>query len=207
VAPTSTVGRSTLLSLTFGTFFFDADLDGRPDLLVANGHLDPEIERVQPTVRYRQPAQLFLNRGGGLWAEAPAAVAGDLARERVARGAAYGDFDDDGDLDLVLTANGGPPSLLENRGEHGNWLRIELEGRDSNRDGLGAVVTVRSASGVQTRMVRTGSSYLSQSQVAPVFGLGADPVVERITVTWPSGTVSERASVAANRVLTIVEGE
>jgi hypothetical protein len=207
VAPADPIGRSTLLSLTFGAFFFDFDLDGWLDVLIANGHLDPEIEQFQPAVRYRQPAQLFVNRGDGSFAEADPTVAGDLLRARVARGAAYGDLDGDGDLDVVLTENGGPAAILENMGGHGNWLTVELEGRRSNRDGLGAVVTVRSRQGSQSWLVRTGSSYLSQSQLAPVFGLGTDETVDAVTVRWPSGEVSERTGVAAGQVLRIVEGE
>lgn len=205
VAPTSEIGRGTLLSLTFGAFFFDFDLDGWLDILMANGHLDADIEAVQPNVRFRQPAQLFANRGSGSFALVTEEVAGDLARPRVARGAAYGDLDADGDLDLVLTSNGGPAEVLENRGEHGNWLVVDLEGTVSNRDGLGAVVTVETADGAQSWLTRTGSSYLSQSQVAPVFGLGGARTVRRVTVEWPSGSVSERTEVAANQRLRIVE--
>ena len=207
VAPTSELGRGTLLSLTFGSFFFDFDLDGWLDVLVANGHLDADIEVVQPNVRYRQPALLFANQRDGSFKRLADQEAGDLAQPRVSRGAAYGDLDGDGDLDLVLTTNGGAAAMLENRAANGNWLQVDLEGIASNRDGLGAVIAVETVDGTQTWLARTGSSYLSQSQVAPVFGLGTADSVAKVTVTWPSGSVSERTVVAANQRLRIVEGE
>jgi hypothetical protein len=190
VAPSAQIGRPTLLSLSFGAFFFDYDLDGHLDLLVANGHLDPEIEAVQPNVRFEQPSQLFRNDGTGRFAETTATHGGDLAAPRVARGAAHGDLDGDGDLDVVLTTNGGPAVLLENQGDaHGHWLQVDLRGTKSNRDGLGATVELTAGGRTRSRLVRTGSSYLSQSQVSPVFGLGSATTIDKLVVRWPSGTV------------------
>jgi hypothetical protein len=172
VAPASEVGRKTLLTLCFGAFFFDYDLDGWLDILLANGHLDREVEVVQSRVRYAQPTQLFRNLGAGRYVEVTS-QSGDLAAPRVARGAAYGDLDADGDLDLVLTNNGGTAQVFENQGPgHGHWLRLALRGTKSNRDGIGAQVEVTAAGATQRWLVRAGSSYLSQSQLDPVFGLG-----------------------------------
>ncbi len=205
VAPVSQLGRETLLSLSFAAFFFDYDLDGWLDILILNGHLDPDIERVQSKVRYRQPAQLFRNRGEGDFVEVDPETAGDLAAPRVGRGSAFGDLDGDGDLDLVLTANGGPAALFRNDGDHGHWLQVALEGSESNRDGLGAVVTVEVGSSSWSWLVRTGSSYLSQSQVEPTFGLGAATTVDRLSVVWPSGATSELLDVQVDQRLEVVE--
>ncbi len=205
VAPPARIGRPTLLSLTFAAFFFDYDLDGWLDLLFANGHLDPEIENVQPNVRYAQPAQLFRNTGGGRFEEVTATAGGDLATPRVARGAAWGDLDGDGDPDLVLTTNGGPPAILENRAGSGRWLGVDLEGTLSNRDGVGSVVEIESGGVKQSWLVRTGGSYMSQSQLYPTFGLGQADKVEAVVVRWPSGAVQRRADVAADQRIRLVE--
>ncbi len=206
VAPLARIGRQTLLSLTFAAFFFDYDLDGWLDLLFANGHLDPEIENVQPNVRYAQPTQLFRNLGGGRFSEVTATAGGDLATPRVARGAAWADLDGDGDPDLVVTSNGGPAELFENRGgPAGHWLTVDLEGTRSNRDGIGAVVELTAGGSRQSWLVRTGGSYLSQSQLQPLFGLGTAERAEELIVRWPSGAVDRRAGVAANQRLTMAE--
>jgi hypothetical protein len=171
------IGRPTLSKLSFATFFFDYDLDGDLDLLVANGHLEPEIETIKASVTYAQPTQLFRNDGGH-FTEVTTTAGGDLAKPRVARGAAYGDFDADGDLDVVVTANGGRAQLFENRGSHGNSVAIPPRVSEGNRDGLGALIEIRAGGVTQRWLVRAGSSYLSQSQTTPVFGLGSATTVE-----------------------------
>lgn len=203
VAPLSQVGRRTLLVLTFGALFCDYDLDGWLDLVFANGHLDPDIERIQPRVKFRQPSQLFRNQGQGNYVEVPVAA---LATPRVGRGLAVGDLDGDGDLDLVLTENGGPAALLENRATpRGHWLKLALSGTRSNRDGIGARIEVLAGGVTQHWLVRSGGSYLSQSEVAPTFGLGAATVADKITIRWSSGAVQVLETVAVDQVLPVVE--
>ena len=195
-APASSVGRASLLNLTFGAFFFDYDLDGQLDIFTANGHIEEEIGRVQPKVSYKQAPLLFHNAGKGKFEPFPA-----IKELMVARGAAYADYDGDGDLDVLVSTNNGPAHLFRNDGGNRNhWLNIRLEGTKSNRDGIGAVVRV----GKQWRMVRSGSSYCSQSDLALTFGLGADANAT-VQVEWPSGTKQNFQNVAANRRIVIDE--
>jgi enediyne biosynthesis protein E4 len=204
-APSSTVGRSSLLALTFAVFFFDYDLDGFPDIFTANGHIDEQIGRVQPKVSYRQAPLLFHNLGDGHFANVTAAMGSAFNRPMVGRGAAYADFDRDGDLDLLISTNNGPANLYRNDGGNRNhWLTIRLAGTKSNRDGIGSVIRVRSSSGTQSNMVHSGSSYCSQSDLAATFGLGKDTSAS-IEVEWPSGIKQSIGNVAANQFLTIDE--
>jgi hypothetical protein len=207
-APKSTVGRASLLSLAFGVFFFDYDLDGYPDILSANGHIEEEIGRVQPRIQYKEPPLLFRNAGQRRFENASAAVGSAFARPIVARGAAYADIDHDGDLDVVITSNHGPAYLFRNDGGNANnWITVRTRGTKSNRDGIGAVVRLVSASGRQWNMVRSGSSYASQSDLALTFGLGKDATVSSIDVEWPSGATDHLANIAARQSITIEEGK
>jgi enediyne biosynthesis protein E4 len=208
-APRSTVGRASLLTLAFGVFYFDYDLDGWLDLFAANGHIDEEIGRVQPKVSFAQPPHLFRNLGKGTFEEVTAKLGPDLVRAVVARGAAYGDYDNDGDLDLLITTNHGPAYLLRNDANtaKNNWISVRLRGVKSNRNGIGAVVRVESASGRQWRMVHSGSSYLSQSDLALTFGLGRDSRVTALDIEWPSGEKQRIANPAINRKLLVTEGK
>ncbi len=207
-APRSAVGRSSLLSLTFGVFFFDYDLDGYPDIFAANGHIEEEIGRVQPRIQFREPPLLFHNAGNGRFEDVSRSAGPDFARPIVARGAAYADFDHDGDLDLLISTNDGPAYLLRNDGGNRNhWLTMRLVGTRSNRDALGAVVRLESASGKQWQTVHSGSSYCSQSDLALTFGLGHDPQVSAIEIDWPSGAKDRLTNIAANQFLTIQEGK
>jgi hypothetical protein len=206
-APASAVGRASLLTLTFGVFFFDYDLDGRLDIFAANGHIEEEIGRVQPKVAYREPPLLFRNLGGGRFEPVGAAMGAEFNRPIVARGAAYADFDHDGDLDLLITTNHGPAYLFRNDGGNRNhWLRVRTVGTRSNRDGIGAVVRVASATaGAQWSMVRSGSSYCSQSELIQTFGLGRDAEATALEIDWPSGAKQRLGRVAANQTVTVVE--
>ncbi len=200
-APRSPVGRASLLSLTFGLFFFDYDLDGHPDLFAANGHIEAEIARVQPRVQYAELPLLFHNQGRGTFEPEPA-----FQKAMVARGAAYGDFDRDGDLDVLVTTNNGPAYLYRNDGGNRNhWLQVRLTGVQSNRDGIGSVVRVTSASGTQWQTVHSGSSYCSASDLALTFGLGKDATASAIEIQWPSGIRQKLADVRADQHLSIRE--
>lgn len=201
-APRSTVGRASLLSLTFGVFFFDFDLDGHPDILAANGHIEEEIARVQPTVQYRQAPLLLRNLGQGRFEDASRAVGEAFTRPLVGRGAAYADYDHDGDPDVVVTANDGPAVLYRNDGGAAHrWLGVRVEGTEGNRDGLGAVVRVTSASGTQWQLVRSGSSYASDSDRVLRFGLGTDREVREILVEWPGGGSDRMTGVPSGQIV------
>ena len=204
-APSSSVGRSSLLSLTFGAFFFDYDLDGYLDIFAANGHIEDNIARVQPKVSYAETPLMFRNLGNHKFENVSSRLGEGFGKAMVARGAAYADFDRDGDLDILISTNNGPAVLLRNDGGNANhWLSVTLRGTKSNRDGIGAVVRVQSASGKQWNMVRSGSSYCSQSDLTLTFGLGPDATAS-VDVEWPSGTRQHLANVAANRRVVIDE--
>jgi hypothetical protein len=207
-APRSTIGRSSLLALTFGCFFFDFDLDGLPDIFAANGHVSDDIERVQSRVTYAQRPHLFRNLGKRQFEDARARAGAALDRPLVARGAAYADYDNDGDLDLLITVNNGPARLYRNDGGNANnFLRVKLVGSASNRDGIGARVEVTAAGRPPMwQLVKTGSSYASQSELPVTFGLGSAAKVEQIRVTWPTGKTETSGSQPANQAVTFKEG-
>jgi hypothetical protein len=206
VAAQSQIGRSTLLTLGFGCFFFDYDLDGWPDIYSANGHIDPDIERVQKTVHYAEPAHLFHNLGNGEFRNVASEMGASFAAPRVARGAAYGDINNDGSLDIVVTTNGGAAVLFRNSGASNHGLRVKLVGTKSNRDGIGAVVFVKAGPLVQKSMMRSGSSYLSSSELVLTFGMGQTAKADSIEVYWPSGAVDKMTNIDGDESLTIREG-
>ena len=207
-APTNTIGQTTLQSLSFAAFFFDYDLDGLVDILAANGHVADDIQAVQAKVRYAQPPHLFRNLGNKKFAAADDTLGPAFKQPMVGRGAAYADYDGDGDLDIVLTANNGPARLLRNDGGNRNkFLRVRTVGAKGTRDGIGAKVVVTGA-GVtrQWRMVKTGSSYCSQSELPVTFGLGSAAGPVKVEVRWPSGAV-DTVDARAGEKITIREGE
>ncbi|MCY3759304.1 MAG: CRTAC1 family protein [Acidobacteria bacterium] len=206
-APTSEVGQSSLLTLAFACFFFDFDLDGKLDIFVANGHVENDINKVQRRVKYAQPPHLFHNQGKG-FVEVAHRVGTDFRQRRVGRGGAYGDYDNDGDLDLLMSTNGGPAVLWENQSKHGNrFLRVKTVGTSSNRDGIGAKVTVQLADGRLWRRVKSGSSYCSQSELPVTFGLGRSDRILSLEVLWPSGSVDKLSNLAPNQRIVIREGK
>jgi hypothetical protein len=208
-APTSTVGRASLLRLTFGCFFFDFDLDGRLDIFAANGHVADDIAAVQPTVTHAQPPHLFRNLGGKQFEVASTSVGPAFSTPVVGRGAAYGDYDRDGDLDLLLLANNGPARLLRNDGGTNQKIRMTLVGSTSNRSAIGARARLlREGGATPWRTVRSGSSYLSQSELPLTFGLGAaPPKITGAEIVWPNGRTERLPPVAAGTAVTIVEGK
>ena len=208
-APNGTIGRASLSTLTFACFFVDVDLDGLPDIFAANGHVADDIHRVQPKITHAQAPHLFRNLGGRKFDALGPRLGAAFAKPVVARGAASGDYDGDGDPDLVITENNGPARLLRNDGGNRHrWLRVQLRGTKSNRSGIGATVTATLASGRKPwALVKTGSSYLSQSELPVTFGLGADGRVTGLEVRWPSGQVDRLGAVDHNRTVTIVEGQ
>lgn len=200
------VAAASRSSLGFGCLFFDADLDGRLDLAAANGHIDDTVRSLGGRARYAQAPHLFLNGAGGVFDDVSRRVGRDFAAPKVARGLACGDFDNDGDVDLLLTENQGPARLYRNDvapGRHS--LRVRLEGTKSNRDAIGAVARVFTPEGAQMRMVKSGSSYLSQSELAVTFGLGVREAADRVVVEWPSGATADFKNVGSG-AYHLVEG-
>ena len=196
----SEVGRLTRRSLGFGCFFFDADQDGFLDLLVVNGHIDDALARARSDVQYAQPPHLFLNNGSGGFRDVAGELGAGFAQPKVGRGAAFGDFDNDGDLDVLITTNNGPAYLYRNDRVAGNHsIRFRLMGTQSNRDGIGAMVRIYYGGQSSSRMVRSGSSYLSQSELPVTFGLGKRDSIDRAVIRWPNGRVEEFKNLKAGR--------
>jgi enediyne biosynthesis protein E4 len=200
------IGRASLLTLGFGCFFFDYDLDGWPDIFIANGHIENGIEKIQNRVRYAEPPHLFRNLGDSKFEEVTDSMGAAFAARRVARGVAYGDIDNDGALDIVVTANGGPAALFRNTGTSNHRLRVKLVGTKSNRDGIGAVVRITAGGATQDQMLRSGGSYESASELVLTFGLGAAAQADEIEVRWPSGLTERLKNVAADQMVTLKEG-
>ena len=208
VASRAGVAGPSRNSLGFGCVFADLDLDGAVDLVVANGHIDDTVRNIRGNVGYAQPPQLFLNQGQGTFREIGAAAGGGFAAPKVARGLACGDFDGDGDVDVLLTTNNGPAYLFRNDVVAGNRsLRLRLVGTRSNRDAIGASVRIFHDGTSQARVVKSGSSYLSQSELPVTFGVGRRDRVSRVLITWPNGGTQEFKEVETGRAYVCVEGK
>lgn len=204
-AAASKIGQPSFLTLTFGLFLFDVEYDGDLDLLAANGH----VWAIRPTLdgsTYRQQAQLFVNQSDGVFTEATSIPGGAFDQQMVARGASYGDFDRDGDVDILITENGGPAHLWRNELTNANYLRVRLQGTDSNKEGLGAQITAVVGKNRMYRRTRTGSSYLSQSEKIVSFGLGESTRVDSLLVQWPSGQIDILVDIEGNQELQVIEG-
>jgi len=203
----SGVGSESRQALSFGLFFFDYDLDGRVDLLQTNGHVEDEINVVQPSQHYEQPTQLFWNCGPGCarnFVHVPLDETGDLGQPVVGRGTAYGDIDQDGDLDVVITQVNRAPLILRNDQALGHhWLRVKVQGTGLNRDALGARVDITAGGVTQTRMVMPSRSYLAQVELPVTFGLNDAARVDRVTVTWPDGKSRSLADPPVDQLLVV----
>ncbi len=202
------IGLSSKNTLGFGCVFFDADLDGRLDLAVANGHIEETVRNIRGNVGYAQPPQLFLNSGGGKFHDVAGLAGAGFAEPKVGRGLAYGDFDRDGNLDLLMTTNNGPAYLYRNENLAGNRsIRFRLAGTKSNRDAIGAMVRIFYEGQSQSRMIKGGSSYLSQSELPVTFGVGKRDKIERVQIEWPSGAKEEFKDLSAGKGYQCVEGK
>jgi hypothetical protein len=208
VAIRAGVGAASRNRLGFGCLFADLDLDGALDLVLVNGHIDEAVRSLRTGVAHAQPPLLFRNLGAGKFQDIAAAAGADFARPRVGRGLACGDFDRDGDVDLLITTNNGPAVLFRTDHLAGNRsLRFTLVGTKSNRDAIGARVRIFHDGVTQSRMVKTGSSYLSQSELPVTFGVGKRDRVDRVVIDWPSGRTEEFKGVASGRGYQCVEGK
>jgi hypothetical protein len=208
VAMQAGLGPASRNTLGFGCVFFDADLDGRLDLAVANGHIDDTVRNIRGNVGYAQAPQLFLNQGNAKFLEVAAQLGGGFAQSKVGRGLAVADFDRDGDLDLLLTTNNGPAFLYRNdQLARNRSIRLHLIGTKSNRDAIGATVRLYSNGQIQSCQVRSGSSYLSQSELPLTFGVGKQDEIEKITIDWPSGTTEEYPKLKSAKAYQLTESK
>jgi enediyne biosynthesis protein E4 len=204
----SGIGLASKSSLGFGCAFLDVNLDGWLDLAVANGHIDDTVRNIRGNVGYAQPPQLFLNNGKGVFRDVASDAGAAFVQAKVGRGVACGDFDRDGDVDLLITTNNGPAYLYRNDQNAGNRsVRFRLVGTKSNRDAIGAEVRIECGGVGQSRLVKSGSSYLSQSELPVTFGVGKRDVVERVVLLWPSGRTEEFKNLASGKIYECVEGK
>ena len=206
IATRAGVGLPSRNTLGFGCMFFDPDLDGTEDLMVANGHIDETVRNIRGNVGYAQPPQLFLNNGNGTFRDVASEIGDDFRQPKVGRGLAYADFDRDGDLDVLMTTNNGPAFLYRNDQLSGNKsIRFHLAGTKSNRDAIGATVRIFHEGSSQFRRVKSGSSYLSQSELPVTFGLGKRDKIDRVVIQWPSGNTEEFKSLSAGHTYECME--
>lgn len=205
----SKTAASSLPYVGWGTAFFDYDNDGYQDIVVVNGHVYPQLDkaRLGASAGYRQRKLLYHNRGDGTFDDVSLRYGKAFTEERVSRGLALGDIDNDGRLDMVINDLDGGPQLLRNESTgSGNWLVVAVNGSVRNRDAIGAVISVSAGKRTQIRVVQSGTSYISQDDMRQHFGLGLEAVVSSLEVRWPDGTVTTRRNVKANQIVEIVQG-
>jgi hypothetical protein len=208
VAVRAGVGFPSRNTLGFGCLFADFDLDGALDLVVANGHIDETVRNIRGNVGYAQPPHLFLNQSGGTFRDVTSLLGDAFTKPQVGRGVACGDFDRDGDVDVLMTTNNGPALLFRNDQRAGNRsVRFRLTSTKSNRDAIGAIVRLFHGGTSQMRMVKSGSSYLSQSELPVTFGVGKRDRIDRVVITWPSRRSEEFTNLASGRAYDCVEGK
>jgi enediyne biosynthesis protein E4 len=212
IATQAGVGLPSKTTLGFGCMFLDANLDGALDLAAANGHIDDTVRSIRGNVGYAQPPQLFLNnfvnQGKRTFRDVTSEIGDAFGQPKVGRGLACGDFDRDGDLDILITTNNGPAYLYRNDQLAGNRsIRFHLVGKQSNRDAIGATVRIYHEGVTQSRLVKSGSSYLSQSELPVTFGLGKRDKIERVVIQWPNGRSEEYKNLAAGKAYDCVESE
>jgi hypothetical protein len=208
VATQSGVGTASKDKLGFGCVFLDPNLDGLLDLAVANGHIDETVRNIHGNVGYAQSPEVFLNTGKGKFRDVASIIGAAFSQPKVGRGLAYGDFDRDGDVDLLMTTNNGPAYLYRNDCLTGNKsVRFQLQGTISNRDAIGATVEVFAGDLYQSRLVKTGSSYLSQSELPVTFGLGKRSEIDRVVIHWPNGATEEHKNLAAGKSYKCLENK
>jgi hypothetical protein len=191
----------------WGTGFFDLENDGWLDLLVVNGHVYPQMDNIASGARYRQPKLLHINQGDGTFCDASGLAGAALQQNRVARGAAFGDLDNDGSVDIVVGELDGAPMILRNEGDKSNhWITLELSATKGSSSAIGALVKVTTGKAVQSEEIRSGGSYLSQNDLRLHFGLGKAAKADVIEIRWPSGKVETIQNVAADKIYAIKEG-
>ncbi len=207
-AAVSQIGRPSLMTLTFGLFLFDPDLDGDLDLFAANGHVQQEIAVTQDGITYKQPPHLFQNDANGKFKDIAPEIGGVFTKPLVGRGAAYGDIDRDGDLDVLISENGGGAHLwLNEQITENNWLRVALAGTSVNRSALGSRLIAYANGQSYDRWIRGGSSFMAQHEQVASFGLGSNEVVDSLHVYWPGGDRDTYLDLKANQEILIQEGD
>ncbi|MFK7844797.1 MAG: CRTAC1 family protein [Rhodothermales bacterium] len=207
-AAASKIGRPSLMTLTFGLFLFDPDMDGDLDLFTANGHVQQEIGITQDGITYEQPPHLFLNDGSGSFVDIAPELGGVFLEPLVGRSAIYGDIDRDGDLDILITENGGGAHLWRNDQSSGkSWLRVHLSGQVANRSGLGTRLEIHHAGAVQERWIRSGSSFLGQHEMVATWGIDRAQRLDSLVVYWPAGSPQVFKEIAVNQEIMVTQGE
>ena len=204
ISGVSKVGRPSLMTLTFGLFLLDVDLDGDLDLYTANGHVQMGIEETQDGIFYREPSHLFINDGNGVFKDVVPLIGGPLSTPIVGRGAAYADYDNNGTLDILVTENNGPAHLIRNNNIN-NYLRVKIKSINSNRDGIGTKLIAITKDGRMTRKVKTGSSFMSHSETTITFGLGENRTVDSLYVYWPNNKTDIFLDIESSQEILLVE--